>query len=419
MIEEKVGLLDEIRSRFAQVDACPVQGERIFFENAGGSLTLRSVIETSARMAAIPDNQGRANAGSKDLDRQIQDAKAKAQSFFNAKSGQVFVGESGTELLFRLLSAACLGVEKPGIVLGSTLEHPSSRSAVARWAAIAGLEDVAVPHNDATGTVSVEDYLPKITPDLQIATIIHTSPITGMGVDIASITKAIRKVAPDCFVIVDGIQHAAHGGIDVSAADVDGYVISPYKMFSRHGYGMAWISDRLAKLPHNALIGGPEENWEMGTRDTGSYATFSDVVDYLSWLGAHFTDSRDLRGRIEAAGDAMKAQEAALVKAMIYGTGNQKGLAELEGVTIIGGEDNPAREGLVCLSVSGVASADVVQQLNDRGIRTHVRKADHYSGNILRPLGLDSAVRVSLAHYNSRAEVAKFLVAMRDIIEVD
>ncbi|MFG6621528.1 aminotransferase class V-fold PLP-dependent enzyme [Sulfitobacter sp. 1A05707] len=417
MIEEKVGLLDEIRSRFAQVDACPIEGERIFFENAGGSLTLRSVIETSARMAAIPDNQGRTNAGSKDLERQIQDAKAKAQTFFNAKGGQVFVGESGTELLFRLLSAACLGVKKPGIVLGSTLEHPSSRSAVARWAAIAELKDVAVPHNDTTGTVSVEDYLPEITPDVRIATIIHTSPITGMGVDIARITKAIRKVAPDCLVIVDGIQHAAHGGIDVSEADVDGYVISPYKMFSRHGYGMAWISDRLAKLPHNALIGGPEANWEMGTRDTGSYATFSDVVDYLSWLGAHFTDSRDIRGRIEAAGEAMKAQEAALVKAMIYGIGNQKGLAELEGVTIIGGEDNPAREGLVCLSVSGVASADVVQQLNDRGIRTHVRKADHYSGNILRPLGLDSAVRVSLAHYNSRAEVATFLTAMRDIIK--
>ena len=40
-------LLDEIRSRFAQVDQCPQQGQRIFFENAGGALTLNSVVETA------------------------------------------------------------------------------------------------------------------------------------------------------------------------------------------------------------------------------------------------------------------------------------------------------------------------------------------------------------------------------------
>lgn len=416
MIEDQTGLLDEIRSRFAHVTTCPVQGDRIFFENAGGSLTLNSVVETSARMAAFPDNQGRENDASKELMRQIDDAKAKAMAFFNAKSGQVFVGESGTELLFRLLSVACLGAEKPGVVLGSTLEHPASRSAVARWAGIAGLTEVTVAHNDVTGTVTVDDYRSAITPDVKVATIIHTSPVTGMGVEIGAIAAAIRKVAPDCIIIVDGIQHAAHGGIDVEAAGVDGYVISPYKVFSRHGYGLAWISDRLAKLPHNALIGGPELNWEMGTRDTGSYATFSDVVDYLDWLGSHFTESHDLRARIEAAGHAMKAQEAALIDAMMHGTGNQKGLAELDGVSVIGGNDNAAREGLVCLSVAGVDSVEVVKRLNDHGIRTHVRKADHYSGNILRPLGLNSAVRVSLAHYNSREEVARFLAAMRDIL---
>ena len=57
-------LLDDIRSRFAQVDACPQQGPRVFFENAGGALTLNSVVDTSKAYAAIPDNQGRDNAGS-------------------------------------------------------------------------------------------------------------------------------------------------------------------------------------------------------------------------------------------------------------------------------------------------------------------------------------------------------------------
>ena len=40
----------------------------------------------------------------------------------------------------------------------------------------------------------------------------------------------------------------------------------------------------MAALPHDSLDGGPTENWELGTRDTGAYATMSDVVEYrMAW----------------------------------------------------------------------------------------------------------------------------------------
>ena len=44
-----------------------------------------------------------------------------------------FFGESGTELLFRIIMNACLGTNNQGIVLGSTVEHPATRSAYSRW----------------------------------------------------------------------------------------------------------------------------------------------------------------------------------------------------------------------------------------------------------------------------------------------
>lgn len=408
-------ILSAIRARFDQVDACPQQGPRIFFENAGGALTLKSVTESARTYAAIPDNQGRDNPGSHELVRVIAKARADMALFMNAPGGQFFVGESGTELLFRLVSAACLGTDEGGVVLGSTLEHPATRSACARWAGIARQRHVLIPHDDATGTVGAADYTAAVTPDTCVATILHTSPVTGMGVDVAAISAAIRAVAPDCFIIVDGIQHAAHGHINLAAYDVDGYVISPYKMFSRHGYGLAWISDRMTKLPHDSLIDGPADNWELGTRDTGAYATLSDVTDYLEWLGAQVSDSTDRRTRFQAAGAAIHDHETRLTDAMIHGTGNLAGLADMPKVHIIGGADNPAREGLVSLWVDGVASVDVVKHLNDLGIRTHLRKPDHYSGNILNPLGLDGCVRVSMCHYNSEHEVAQFLAAMKDI----
>jgi len=410
-------ILTDIRDRFAQVDHCPVQGSRIFFENAGGALTLKSVVECSNEYAAIPDNQGRANSGSLALVESIKEARENMHAFMNASNGQFFTGESGTELLFRLISNACLSCEKNGKVLGSTLEHPATRSAASRWSKIAGLEHVLIPHNNNTGTITPEAYAAAVTPDTCVATVLHTSPVTGMGVDLAGVTKAIRNVAPDCLIIVDGIQHAAHGSIDIDSYHIDGYVVSPYKVFSRHGYGLAWISDKLAAVPHDELVGGPANNWELGTRDTGSYATFTKVVEYFDWLGSQVSNSKDRRERFNAAGEAIHKQEKALTDAMLHGIGNHAGLAALPNVNIIGGIDNAAREGLVAFWIDGIDSADLVDKLNERGVRTHLRKADHYSGNILEPLNQPSCVRVSVCHYNSLDEVGEFLAAMQSIAE--
>ena len=408
-------LLAELRARFAHVEECPFTGPRVFFENAGGALTLKSVAETSARFAAIPDNQGRDNPASAELMRVIATARADMMRLLNAPGGQIVVGESGTEMLFRMIRTACMAAPGGGQVLGSTLEHPASRSAAAHWAGHAGLAHVLVPHDDATGTVGPDAYRAALTPDTRVATIVHTSPVTGMSVDIAGVAAAIREVAPDCMIVVDGIQHAAHGAIDLADAGVDGYAISPYKMFSRHGYGVAWLSDRLAALPHECLVGGPAEQWELGTRDTGAYATLSDVVAYLDWLGGQVSDETEPRARLEAAARAIHAHERALTDAMLFGADNLPGLAAMERVRIVGGADNPAREGLVSFWVEGRPSAEVVSALDAEGIRVHIRKDDHYSGNILRPLGQNDCVRVSLCHYNSPAEVARFLSAMQSI----
>lgn len=408
-------LLTEIRARFAHVDTCPFTGPRVFFENAGGALTLNAVVETSARFAAIPDNQGRDNPASAALGEIIAKAREDAALFLGADGGKVLVGESGTELLFRLIADACLGTPD-GVVLGSTVEHPASRSACARWAEVAGKRHVLVPHDDATGRVTPEAYAAAVTPEVRVATILHTSPVTGMGMDVPGIVAAIRAKAPEALIVVDGIQHACHGGIDIAGYDIDGYVISPYKVFSRHGYGLAWASDRLSALRHDALIGAPEGSWELGTRDTGAYATFSDVVEYFEWLGGEVSGATEPRARIAAAGRAIHDHEAALTQAMLHGTGNLPGLAEMPGVSIVGGIDNPAREGLVSFYAEGHASPDLVAALADQGIRVHTRKADHYSGNILVPLGQADCVRVSLCHYNSEAEVAAFLAAMQRIL---
>ena len=417
MLHDNPDLLKKVRQKFAHIEECPFEGKRVFFENAGGALTLNSVVETSAKFAAIPDNQGRANKASQALVDIINKSKEDMSVFFGTDEGSFIVGESGTEILFRLIRSAIMGSEQNGIVLGSTLEHPASVSACKNWAEKGNKKYVSVNHDNDTGSVSANAYLQAMTPDVRVATIIHTSPVTGMTVNITDIVDAIRTVSPECFIIVDGIQHAAHGGLNLKSYGVDGYAVSPYKMFSRHGYGVGWLANRLQELPHENLIGGPVQNWELGTRDTGAYATFSDVVDYLDWLGAQVSNESTKRDRVVAAGKSIHEQEKVLTNAMIYGVGNLTGLANLAGVGILGGEENALREGLVSITVEGMNAEEVVEGLRENGIRVHARKADHYSGNILKPLNLESCTRVSMCHYNTIEEVADFLTAMRKILD--
>ena len=409
-------LMQQIRDRFCYVDHCPYQGERIFFENAGGALTLKSVVETNTHFAGIPDNQGRDNPASHELVRVINQSRDDMRRFLGVDDGPVFIGESGTELLFRLVRAAVLGSAEGGNIVGSTLEHPATVSASKRWGGIAGKEYRAVKHDNKTATVTAEDYRPLVDADTRVATIIHTSPVTGMTVDIAAVVDVIRAASPDCIIVLDGIQHAAHGGLSLGEIDIDGYAVSAYKVFSRHNYGFAWVSPRLANLPHDHLDGTPDDFWEMGTRDTSAFACTSKVVEYFEWLGSQVSDSTDKRAQILAAGEAIRQHEHDIIELAISGNGEQRGLRDMPEVFLIGGYDNPSREGLVSIIVEGKPCAEVVAELNQRGIRTHVRKADYFSGNILTPLNRPTCIRVSMCHYNTADEVLAFLRELESII---
>jgi len=400
-----------IRDRFHHTDVCPIQGPRAFFENAGGSLTLKAAVERTAELMAFPDNQGRTNVASRYLMDVISQGRSDMKLLLGASAGEVFIGETGTELLGRLIRNAML-VSDGSRVLGSNLEHPATYSACRRWAEVTGKEYEQVAFDVDTTVVSVEQYRPALTSDLAVATIIHASPVTGMHVDVAAIAAEIRAVAPECFIIVDGIQHAAHGRVDIDDYGIDGYVVSGYKLFSRHNFGVAWVSERLGTAPHDQLDGAAANVWELGTRDASAYAAFSEVVRYLEWLGAEVGESGEPRAQIEAAAAAIRDQEQDLVDTMMWGTGGLPGLGQLDNVRVVGPVSSEHRSGMVSFWIEGQDSLDVVDALNADGVRTHARKRDYYSATVLEPLGLENCIRSSASHYSSRAEVEQLLATV-------
>ena len=112
----------------------------------------------------------------------------------------------------------------------------------------------------------------------------------------------------------------------------------------------------------------------------------------------------------------MAEQEQHLVDVAINGAEGRTGIRDLPGAFILGGADNPHREGLVSYAFANKPSVEVVSELNERGIRTHLRKADYFSGSVLTPLDMDSCILTSFCHYNSKEEVLMLLDALNEII---
>jgi selenocysteine lyase/cysteine desulfurase len=405
-------LLDGIRSRFLHVDTCPITKKpRVFLESGGGSLKLKTAIEASAHLAGIPDQEARDNDASRYVTAAITKGREDLRLFVGAADGQVISGESGTMLLWRIIRDVAM-TQGPGPFLSSTLEHPASHDPAGYWAERTGRARTDIHLDIKGGTVTAADYAKAVTPDTRLATIIHTSQLTGLHVDLHAIVRAIRAVAPDCFVIVDGIQNAPHGRVEVDTYGADAYVFSAYKVFSRLSHGFAWLSPRLVAIPHERPHGKKDYVWEKGSRDPGIYASHSAVVDYFEWVGGHFTGSADRRTRVLAAADAMAAHEKALVGLLINGDAHVKGLLAHPGVTLVGPPDLANRQGIVSFGLKGFTAPELVQQFAAHDIRVHARVDDEYSGHILADLGMKDCLRVSLCHYNSPAEIRAALTAL-------
>lgn len=404
-------LLTEIRDRFLYVDHDPFAGPRAFFETSGGSLKLKAATEAVALWSGAPDNEGRANPASQAYSAVCEQGKADLTLLFGTEDGVIISGETGSECINKVTRAAAMALP-PGPILSCPLEHPATWDAAQLWAERTGRERIIVPYDPETGKVTPEQYAAAVTPETRIAMVIHTSNVTGMRVDLPGIVRAIRAVAPDCYIITDGIQHAAHGALSVADWGVDAYVFSPYKIYARHGKGFAWLSNRLAALPHDKMLGAPPTSWELGARDPGVYAAMSAVIDYLCWIGGRFADRDDRRARLEAAAAAMAAHERYLLDLVLFGDGDVPGLTDMPEVALIGPNVVDDREGMLSFTLADWHSRQVEKALNERGLRVFSMTQDPYAGHILKHMDVEHVVRVSLCHYNSREEVLSLLRAL-------
>jgi len=409
-------LQEEIRRRFLYVDWDPYTGQRVYLEASGGGLRLKSVLETMCKELALPDELFRYNPASdyvvKAYDKGIEDVKL----FLGAKSGVIIPANSATHTLFRAANAVTAHIPGDNVVT-TQLEHPAALSAAKYYAENTGKELRIAEISKETSSVPEEAILEKVDKNTSLLLFQHASNQTGAVNDAKKIIEEARKIRPELYVVVDAVQYAPHGPIDVEDMGADAYAFGPYKAYCVKGIGFAFISDRLAKLPHENLILKPDTNWVLGSPPHAMLAAWSAVVDYLCWLGSRFTDSTDRREQIVASKKAIHGHMMALLERILHGTDQIPGLLNIDHVDVCGLEEEITNRMCILLfQLDGMDAPSAMGHFNNKyGIRLAARIRDSYSTYALDGLGWPDGVRLSAGDYNTPEEIDRFLAAANDI----
>ncbi|WOD17000.1 aminotransferase class V-fold PLP-dependent enzyme [Paraburkholderia kirstenboschensis] len=412
-------LTREIKARFHHVDHDFDGKARLFFDNAGGSFRLKAATERSASVDAIPDCTERMHHAARHLQAIQTEGTDDFRFILNATGGTVFASLTASGAMFDMVRAIAENVPGTNLVT-TTLEHPSSFDAVSYYAQHLNKELRVAKSNPVTGGIDVEDVVMLIDQNTCFLSVMYASNISGAKIDIKNIVRRARMIKPDLYVIVDAVQHAPHGVIDLEDTPVDALNIAPYKFFGCRGSGMSWLSNRAARLPHHKLNGKPIDFWDLGSSAPAQFAVITAIVDYVCWLGTHFTGATDRRARFVAGMHNIELHERALLSRMLDGSLDIPGLRRINGVKVL--LDHPdltKRDLIVATAFQNLSPADAVREYEKRGVVVYERVATSlYSRRMLDSFGIDGAIRVSPLHCHSGADIDQFLTITAQIAKL-
>ncbi|EDF8717338.1 aminotransferase class V-fold PLP-dependent enzyme [Salmonella enterica] len=403
--------LKEIREKFYYVDEDITGTKRIYFDNAGGAFRLKSAEEAFHRIDRIPDCSERQHKMALFLQDIEEQGRRDASIIFNSQSGAIYPGYTASQIMFDIIRV--ISENAPGSnMVTSILEHPSAFDSISNYALRHDCELRVATSNPLTGGVDAEEVIKLVDRDTAILSVMGASNVSGYIYDINKIVTMAREINPDIYIIIDAVQHAPHGVLDVAALPIDAMTIAPYKFYGVRGFGLAWLSDRVAKLAHHKLNGKKESDWELGSPAPAHYAALTEIVNYVCGLGNAVADKPlDRRSAFVAGMHRIENQERGLLNILLNGSETTKGLRGMQGVHVC--VDNPnldERDLIIGIAFDNLSCEQAVREFEKHNIIVYERTSSSlYSRRMVQSFNIDGMIRVSPLHCNSRAEIEEFL----------
>ena len=326
-------------------------------------------------------------------------------NFIHAPSHEEIIFTRGTTEAINLVANTWGSLLSAGeeIIL-STLEHHAN---IVPWQMLAERTGAVLKiiQLDQYGAVDLDHFSSLLSDSTKLVAISHVSNAIGSIQPIKWICEAAHRVGAK--VLVDGAQAVAHLTIDVQALGADFYVFSGHKAYGPTGIGVLWVqSNTLNKMP--PWQGGGEMIETVSfTSSTYALAPYrfeagTPAIAQAVGLGAALT----WLSHLDRA--ALLAHENQLRQQL------EIGLSLLSGITIHG--QSPHKAALTSMTFANAHPYDVAQFLDHRGIA--VRVGHHCAQPLLHTLGISGSLRTSFAAYNTQQDVATFLAALNDTLEM-
>ncbi|HVC31650.1 MAG TPA: cysteine desulfurase-like protein [Steroidobacteraceae bacterium] len=395
----------------AQFPALRRAGSFTFFDNAAGAQVPQAVIDSVNRHLLDHNVQRGGRYGiSVAVDAMIARARAHVAAFINAgRPEEIAFGMNATSFI-RLVSLAVADTlaEREEIIV-TDLDHEAN---VATWLQLERMGGkIRWWRMREDGFLHMDDLRPLLCARTRLVACTLASNALGSIIDVRSAAELAHAAGAELFV--DAVHYGPHGVIDVQALDCDYLVCSGYKIFAPH-MGFLWgRHELLAKLPtfrEDFIPDEPPGKLEAGTFIYENVAGMAAAIDYIAGLG------RMLAGRSAADGDSIR-EDCRTAMAAVRAYEQSLSLALLRTLRARGAEIYGVREEhrvgervpTVCFNLPGIAPAKVATAAAAAGIG--IRDGHMYCPRLMRRLGLpieSGAVRVSLSHYNTVAEVHRF-----------
>jgi cysteine desulfurase/selenocysteine lyase len=249
------------------------------------------------------------------------------------------------------------------------------------------------------GELVVDKFIELLTPDVRLAAVTHVSNVLGTINPVAELARACRRRGIP--LLVDGSQAGPHLPIDVRALGCDFYALTGHKLFGPTGTGALWARrEHLDAMPpffgggemirevrfEGTTFADPPHRFEAGTPNIAGVVGLGAA---LAWVEAH-------------AHDAIFAYEQGL---LAHAT---DALRAIPGLRIFGEAQHKVP--VISFLIDGVHAHDLATLLDHAGVA--MRSGHHCAHPLMQFYGVPATLRVSLAFYNTHAEIDRAVEAI-------
>ena len=331
---------------------------------------------------------------------QISGVYSSIAGLIGAESAEIAILDSATRAWDMVLYSL---PHKPGDrILTTTSEYGSNWAAYLQLERRFGIEPVVVPDSDS-GAIDVGMLESLIDERTTLITINHM-PTNGGLVNPAGAVGAVaaRNGVP---YLLDACQTVGQMPIDVDAIGCD-FLTTTSRKFLRgpRGLGCAYVRQSSMDLLDPVFV----DNYSSAVTDTAF--EFLDGAARLETWEKSYSNVVGLGAAVEYA--TALGLEDIWERIRDLAAHARIKLDHIDGVSVVDRGDQ--KGGIVTFTVAGVSAPDVQQRLADLGI--NVSYATVNSSPIdMRSRGIDEVVRASFHVYNTEAEIALLVDAVRGL----